>query len=455
MISLTSFVDPESKAIVAMTRLPHWSRLFPLAIGLTIMSGCGDSASPVKVPNTETKAVTTVVTIPDDPAAVAALEKAGCRLTKNGDGVVTEIAVSSDTDIGDALKNLAGIPNTTVARFGGPGMNDAAMKALAGLKVLKRLDLTDCSSIGDGTLQIIGELKTIEVLILRRAGFTDAGLVAVRNLPRLRALDVRNSNVTDAGLEHLAGMRTLVDLQLEKAKLTDAGLEKLRGLPLKSLNLNYTGVGDAAMPVIGSLATLESLQMEASRITDAGMVELAKLKKLKRFGCRLANVSGEGIRHLAGLTELNRLELRETSLDDDGLEVISHLKKLTFLDISECRLLTGDGIRKLSRLTRLTYLELRELRKVRDDVFAELGTLTNLLELNAEATRITNESVPTLLKLQKLERLSVAGSQLDDAGIVQLSQLPALKWLNLSNSNPNPETIASLKAARPDLEIVE
>ena len=433
------------------TLLPRLFCRFLPGVLLVVVTGCRDSASSDAGSNAETKAAVA----PDDPIAVAALEKAGCRLTRNADGVVSEIAVSSDKDISDALKHLAGIPKTTVARFGGPGMNDRGMKALAGLTSLKRLDLTDCSSIGDETLKVIGELKNIEALILRRSGFTDAGLAAVRNLPKLRALDLRNSNVTDAGLEHLTGIRTLVDLQLEKAKLTDAGLEKLRGLQLKSLNLNYTGVGDAAMPAICSLATLESLQMEASRLTDLGMVELAKLKKLKRFGCRLADVTGEGIRHLAGLTELTRLELRETSLDDNGLDVISNLPKLTFLDISECRLVTGDGIRKLSMLTGLTYLELREIKKVRDDVFAQLGTLTNLVELNVEATRITNESVPTLLKLQKLERLSVAGSQLDDAGIVQLSQLPALKWLNLANSNPKPETVDALKSARPGLEIIE
>ena len=81
------------------------------------------------------------------------------------------------------------------------------------------------------------------------------------------------------------------------------------------------------------------------------------------------------------------------------------LKKLAFLDISECRLVTADGIPELAALTGLTYLELREIKKVRDESFAALATLVNLTELNLEATRITSESVPVLLKLQKLERL--------------------------------------------------
>jgi hypothetical protein len=42
-----------------------------------------------------------------------------------------------------------------------------------------------------------------------------------------------------------------------------------------------------------------------------------------------------------------------------------------------------------------------------------------------------------------------------DEGMLELSKLPALKWLDLRNSQPKPETVAALKAAKPDLEIVE
>ncbi len=415
-----------------------------------LISGCQNSTE------SNSKATSPkVVGAADDPAAVAALEQAGCSLKKNSDGLVTEIAVSADVDFSETLKNLSGIPNVTVARFGGPGMNDKGMQSLSNLKLLKRLDLTDCSAIGDETLKVIGSLTNIEALILRRAGFTDAGLEFVKGMSKLRAIDLRNSNVTDAGVAHLANIKTLVDVQLEKSKVTDAGIEFLRGLPLKSLNLNYTAITDGAMPAIGSITTLESLQMEASRLTDAGMVEIAKLKNLKRFGCRLADVTGEGIKNLAGLTELTRLELRETSLDDDGLEVVSNLPKLTFLDISECRLVSGEGIAKLAKLTNLTFLELREIKKVKDESFSALATLTNLVDLNVEATRITDASIETLLKFQKLERLSVAGSQMGDEGISQLGKLPALKWLNLTASSPSEETLATLRSAKPELQIIE
>jgi hypothetical protein len=58
-----------------------------------------------------------------------------------------------------------------------------------------------------------------------------------------------------------------------------------------------------------------------------------------------------------------------------------------------------------------------------------------------------------LLKLQKLERLHLAGTQLDDAGLVQLGQLATLKYLDISNLGATDETIAKLRAARPGLEL--
>ncbi len=169
----------------------------------------------------------------DDPAAVAALEQAGFSLKKDAAGNVAEVSVSADQDVATALQRLAGLHSVTVLRLGGPGLKDEAMQPLAALTSLKRLDLTDASSLGDGTLQVVSGLPNLEALILRRSGFTDDGLKHVRGLKKLRAIDLRNTNATDAGIAHLEGMQSLVDVQLEKSKATDACLKSLAKLPLK------------------------------------------------------------------------------------------------------------------------------------------------------------------------------------------------------------------------------
>jgi hypothetical protein len=64
-----------------------------LVAGLLFIAGCKDSSSTSKAANGKAT--------PDDPAAIAALETAGCRLKKNAEGIVTEIAVSSDSDFSE------------------------------------------------------------------------------------------------------------------------------------------------------------------------------------------------------------------------------------------------------------------------------------------------------------------------------------------------------------------
>ena len=100
----------------------------------------------------------------DDPAKVAALEKAGFSLTRNADGIVTAISIVSDESISDSLPNLSGVPNTQQALFSGPGVTDAGMEALACLLSLTRIDLSN-SAISDPTLEALSNLPNLEVLL--------------------------------------------------------------------------------------------------------------------------------------------------------------------------------------------------------------------------------------------------------------------------------------------------
>ena len=61
--------------------------------------------------------------------------------------------------------------------------------------------------------------------------------------------------------------------------------------------------------------------------------------------------------------------------------------------------------------------------------------LVQLKELNLEATNLSTDAVPTLLRLQNLERLNVAGVRIDDAGIQNLvNGLPNPNSINLANT---------------------
>ncbi|WDQ16670.1 leucine-rich repeat domain-containing protein [Rhodopirellula sp. P2] len=438
----------------------HRSLLTGLLVGGLTLTGCSRSDSNAGKDATTPEVAETVVSVPpqatpDDPEAVAALTEAGYILTKNDEGNVVEFSIANQKGgIAESLPHLSGIPNTLIATFNGPGIDDAGMENLTSLAKLKRLTLTD-TAITDQTLETVGKMTTLEALFLRRTGVTDEGMELLTGLSKLRAIDLRNSNIGDAGMDSLAKIKTLADVQLEKSKVTDEGLVKLAPLPLKSINFNYcTTINGPTMKMLGQTPTLEQLQGDYSKINDAAMAELKGLSKLTRLRIRGCDVTGEGIQHIANNQALARFELRDSSVDDKGLEVISQLPVVTYVDISECRLASPEGIAQLGKLTGLTYLGLWET-KTNDETLAGFGELVNLEELNLKSTSITDESLPVLMKMTKLKTLNVAGTQLGDESFLELAKLPNLKSMNVANTSIGFDVIDALAENHPDLQVIE
>lgn len=391
----------------------------------------------------------------DDPAAVAALQQAGYLIETNSDGIVTSVSVTSNSDVSDTYQHFGGVAKVTQARFSGPGIADLGLEVLANWKGLERLDLTD-SAITDKTLDVIAQLPGLQVLSLRRVGVTDQGLMKLATLQKLRAIDLRNTNIGDEGMKALAKLSSLQDAQLEKSEVTDSGVKELVGLPLKSFNANYcTSLTNETLAVFANIPTLEQIQLDYTKINDEGMKSLQGLKKLKRLRIRGCDVTGEGIKAIAGATEMARMELRDTSIDDDALAVIAKYPKLTYLDLGECRLISPEGIKQLGVATGLTYLGFWET-KLNDDAFNALGGLVNLTELDLKSTNLSDESLDTLLKFQKLEKLNVAGvRQLTDEGFARIGSLPNLKWINVAVTNIGSEGFDGLEENNKDLKIIE
>ncbi|HUG17428.1 MAG TPA: hypothetical protein VMM56_00525, partial [Planctomycetaceae bacterium] len=71
-----------------------------------------------------------------------------------------------------------------------------------------------------------------------------------------------------------------------------------------------------------------------------------------------------------------------------------------------------------------------------------------------EVTAITNDCVASLLKFPNLENLSLAGTKIDDAGIAQLKDAPALKSLDIRFLIISEEVLNELRAAKPDLKLI-
>ncbi|MED6146096.1 hypothetical protein PIB30_031456 [Stylosanthes scabra] len=169
-------------------------------------------------------------------------------------------------------------------------VGDASVAAIcaAASHCLRQLDLGRCTLVGDGALEAIGRLNSLQVLNLEGCSLvTDVGLGFLASGPlnnTLRTLVlVECDRITDAGVSNLKNISSLEELNLAECgpKVTDVGcvavFEAVTGL--KKVNLSWL-----------------------VNVTDVAVVAMAEhgreLVAVNLTGCEL--VSGVGIKKFAG-----------------------------------------------------------------------------------------------------------------------------------------------------------
>jgi hypothetical protein len=139
------------------------------------------------------------------------------------------------------------------------------------------------TKIDDQGMACLEDLPDVECLLLGfQPGITDAGLAHLRGLRNLRYLDLRQSSVTGTGCAQLASLENLRGIQLESSRLTPAGLVAIGRLQqLEELVLSNTPVTDDSLPALLPLKNLKILRLDKTHVTPRGIMQLQALRALE------------------------------------------------------------------------------------------------------------------------------------------------------------------------------
>jgi serine/threonine protein kinase/DNA-directed RNA polymerase subunit RPC12/RpoP len=215
---------------------------------------------------------------PDPERAVAALEKLGATIQRDG--------------------NQPGNP-VVVVRLKDTKVTDADLEPLAAFPQLRILDLTGATNVTDSALKGLASLTRLQELYLGQTTVTDAGLKDLAPLTNLQKLGLEATGVTDAGLKDVAVLTQLQYLNLGRTAVTDAGLKDLAPLTqLQVLGLYHTGMTDAGLKELAAFPQLQKLMLGDTAVTDAGLKDLAGLKELKRLEVPRTKVTATGVQEL-------------------------------------------------------------------------------------------------------------------------------------------------------------
>jgi hypothetical protein len=342
-------------------------------------------------------------TRPAAPAAAYAvqrIEERGGWVVRDRDGNVTEASLertwATDNDI-DFVVELKTIKKLDLSFT---YVTDKGIKKLQALQQLEDLTLDTAEFLTDAAMAHLRGNRALRRLVVRGVDITDAGMPYVGEMSGLRSLDISYTMLGDVGLEHLPGLSELEHLKIGGNMITGLNLNFLKLLPkLKSLSLRGVQrrnagacwtprVTDLDLETISLLAGLEELDLGVGiglgmggqpaapgggncrltgglQITDLGVAKLARLKKLRRLNLSGARLSTESIQLLQGLP-LEQLSLFACpSLDDSAAVALAGIPTLTHLDLSYTKI-GNESLAHLAKLQNLRQLYLTETQVTAD-----------------------------------------------------------------------------------------
>ncbi|XP_077242716.1 uncharacterized protein LOC143883257 [Tasmannia lanceolata] len=281
-----------------------------------------------------------------------------------------------------------------------------SLSGLCSLKRLKQLDLSD-NQLDDRSLpSCLGNLSSLEDLIL-----------SYNNL--------RNPLGISTGL---CGLKRLTDLRLSDNNLHDqslpsclGNLSSLQTLDLSENNLTFTS-GAISTGLCG-LKSLEYLDLAHNNLHDQSLASclgnLSSLQTLDLSENNLTFTFGISTVGLCGLKRLTDLYLRDNNLHDQSLpSCLGNLSSLQTLDLSENNLTFTSGAIStgLCGLKRLTYLALRDNNLHDQSLPSCLGNLSSLenLDLSENNLTFTSGAISTgICKLRNLSRLNLMRNSIE------------------------------------------
>ena len=120
-----------------------------------------------------------------------------------------------------------------------------------------------------------------------------------------------------------------------------------------------------------------------------------------------------------------RIELKKP----EGELAEKDLKKVTFLSLTATRI-TNQGLKEVAKLEKLKVLWLR-YEQITDAGLKEVAKLQQLEQLYLFHTKITDAGLKELAKLQNLKYLHLTETKITDAGLKEVTKLKNLTSLDL------------------------
>ena len=286
-----------------------------------------------------------------------------------------------------------------------------------------------------------------------------------REVSRVIHDDQPLSDATLAPLRDFSGIEELCFLGLWHGKapvdpppglerLTESGLSRLEGLTrLRRLEFHDMELTGSMLRHLNHSTQLEELKIFEGDgieggISDEGMPPLGAMPRLRVLSLWCHRITGSCLEPLRGSRSLEKLQVSVSPLSAAGFEnigAITNLKDLYFnqVDVSDRNLL---DLRNLTGLTSLTLH--RNQSKITDAGLVHLSGMTRLEWLDLTGCKITGRGLASLKEMKQLKRLCLGWTQVDDVGLEVIAGFPQLEILELHQTRVTDAGLVHLRGLK-------
>ncbi len=247
----------------------------------------------------------------------------------------------------------------------GPFTN-AGLATLSGLEGLSALSFFwHCSGFTGEGLAPLQQLPNLVSLGCEGELCDDEAMRQIAGLPRLRKLNAQGTVATDAGFQSLSRSRTIENIWgRECPNLTGRGFAALSAMPaLRVLGVSCKRVDDAGLSTLPRFPALTGfIPMD---VPDEGFHHVGQCERLETLTCMYCSDTGDAAtEHIANLPKLKSYYAGDTKITDRSLESPDHMRSLERVEFWSCSGITDRGAGQLAALPRLREIVLDGLPNV-------------------------------------------------------------------------------------------
>lgn len=272
--------------------------------------------------------------------------------------------------------------------LGDNNLGESTYRRMGELQALQSLRITD------GTLSVEEAQYLARIPKLKHLGLechvSRGALAELAESKSLRDLSITDRSFDDEALKGIGDLTSIEHIVIYGTAVTGKGVAEIgniEGLCHLDLGLN-PGIADGDHRWILKLQALEYLRLEETEIGDRALESISQHQQIKQLELGFTNITGGGVQPLCLIRQLEELDLTCTAVTDEAISRIAELPNLENLTLDCCILLTDEATVSLAKMKRLKHLRLGSTR-FSSRALGNLSVLTNLevLSLCSEANK--------------------------------------------------------------------